>query len=223
MSTLNYASEVDLENLLLVDIDSSFSTQIATWITAAERRVNRFLGYTTVSGLWNEQITGEIVESRVDGDLNLVIHPRKRPINSVSKIQLLKGTVSVTLDLTNTAGDTKYVIPQPNLVIIYPNRELALQATSGVFLRSFSDIKYTRAFTKINYIAGYTSIPEDIALATALFTADTFMRQANKEGLSSITQGKVSKRWSEGRDGKSQFVLDAEALLLSYRIASGWV
>lgn len=222
-SILGYTTEQNLENLLLVDIDASFSTQIDTWISAAELRVNSYLGFTTASGLHNEQITGEISEARVDGDLNLVIHPRKRPINSVSQIQIIKGTVSVTLDLTDSNGTTKYNIPDPDSVLIYPNRELALQSTSGTWMRSFSDIKFTRAFTKLNYIAGYTTIPGDIALATTYFTADIFMRQANKEGLSSITQGRISKRWAENREGKSQFILDGEALLADYRIMSGWV
>ncbi len=221
-SDLGYTNEVSLENLLLVDIAASFSGQIDTWISAAELWVNSYLGYTTASGLWNEQITGEISEARVDGDLNLVIHPRKRPINSLSQIQIIKGTASLTLELTSSAGDNRYTIPDPDQVIIYSNRELTIQNTANVFIRNFSEIKFHRCFTKINYIAGYTAIPKDIALATTYVAADTFMRHANKEGLISVTQGRVTKRWQETRDGKSQFILDAENILKDYRITSGW-
>ena len=60
-------------------------------------------------------------------------------------------------------------------------------------------------------------------MATTMITADFFMRQANKEGLSSITQGRVSKRWAETKDGRSSFILDAERIMQHYRISSGWV
>ncbi|HLA88477.1 MAG TPA: hypothetical protein VJL10_10670 [Anaerolineales bacterium] len=218
-----YSDITSLENLLLVDIDASFESQIDTWISTAEEIVNEYTGFTTASGLWSESITGEISEARVDGDLNLVIHPRKRPINSVSQIQIIKGTSSLTLELTNSSGDTRYTIPDPDWVIIYPNRELTISNTANIFIHSFSEVKFTRCFTKLNYIAGYTSIPRPVKHATTLITADIFMRQANKEGLSAITQGRVSKRWAERRDGKSDFTLDAEEILNHYKITSGWV
>src|SRR3972149_5602923 len=100
-SQFQYATITDLENLLLVDVDSSFESQVETWIGAAEQQVNNYLGYVTASGLWNEQITGELNDARVDGDLNLVIHPRKRPINPLSSLQLWRGSDSITLDLTD--------------------------------------------------------------------------------------------------------------------------
>ena len=100
-SLLFYFFLSDLENLLLVSIDSDFNTQIDTWISSGEEQVNTFLGFTTSSGVWNEAITNEVSEARVDGDLNLVIHPRKRPINSISQIELIKGTDSIDLDLTS--------------------------------------------------------------------------------------------------------------------------
>ena len=227
-SALNYTTQTDLENLLLVTIDPSFSTQIDTWISAAEVYINGYLGYTTASGLWNEQITAETIEARVDGDLNLVVYPRKRPINSVSQLQLLKGSQSITLSLTTSDSTPRYVIPTPGNVIVYPSMELGLQGSSVI--RSLAAIKYNRVFTRLNYIAGYTSIPEDIELATTYVVADTFMRQANKEGLVGITQGRVSKRWREVRSSgpgalqerKSDYMLSAEDILNSYRIASGW-
>ena len=221
-SDLNYTNEVALENLLLLDINASFSSQIDTWISAAEVRVNGYIGVTTASGLWNESITNETNEAKVDGDLNLVIFPRKRPINSVSAIDLIKGSQSLALDLTTSDNTNRYLIPVQNNYIICPNREISVTAQSTL-IRNFADIKYQRVYTRIDYIAGYTSIPKDIQLATTLLTADTFMRQSNKEGLISITQGRVSKRWADRKDGRSDFEIQAFDILSDYRIASGWV
>lgn len=175
---------------------------------------------TTASGLWQEQVVGEINDARVDGDRNLVIHPRKRPIASVSSIQLWKGSNSMTLSLTN-GGVNRYTIPVQADVIVYPSYELSV--SSGSYsINSFSQIKFSRWYTKINYIGGYTSIPLDIQYATTLIASDIFLRHANKEGLVSITQGRITKRWSDRKDGRSGLMIDAEDILNGYRIASGW-
>jgi hypothetical protein len=221
MSTLSYASKTDLENLLLVNIDATFNTQIDTWISVAETMVNNYLGFTTASGIWNESVVNELNDTHVDGDLNLVIYPRKRPVNSVSNITIVKGPVNVSLSLTDTDGNTRYQIPVQQNVIVYPNYQLSL--TASTILHHFGIIKYSRFYTKVSYIGGYTTIPGPINLATTYYVADIFMRQANKEGLSSITQGRITKRWAEERDGRSNWMRRAEEMLNYYRIASGWL
>lgn len=222
-SRFGYTNKSELENLLLVSIDNSFNTQIDTWISAAERRVNQFTGYTTASGMLMEQITSEFTETRVDGDLNLVIFPRKYPIDSISKLNIRKGSYSVTLSLVNSLGVNRYAIPEPKQMIVYPNYEITQTATSALFIRNFVDIKFSRFFCELDYIAGYAEIPEDVQYATTLIAADIFMRQANKEGLVSVTQGRISKRWSERKDGKSDLIVDAETMLANYKLASGWL
>jgi len=219
-SDKNYATIDDLSNLLLVDVDSTFKAQVEKWISAAEIYAEGFTGFTTVSGFWNEAITGELLESRVDGDGNLVIYPRKRPVNSVSKIELWKGSDSMTLSLTDGAN-TRYIIPAQNNCIIYPNHELTI-SSSSYSINNFYNIKYSRWYTKVDYIAGYSTIPKDITMAVTLIASDYFMRHANKEGLVSMTQGRISKRWSERKDGKSDLVVQAEDILLGYKIASGY-
>ena len=99
---LGYCNEEDIENLLLIDINDSFSAQINNWIVAAEDDVNKYLGYTTASGILNEQITDEVSETgTIDESNDLVIYPRKRPINSVSSIELISGTSAINLDLSS--------------------------------------------------------------------------------------------------------------------------
>jgi hypothetical protein len=89
-------------------------------------------------------------------------------------------------------------------------------------MTSFNDIKGSNGFVKIDYTAGFDTVPYDIRQATVNMVSDMVMRHTNKEGLASITQGRVSKRW-ETKDGQSDFVKDAYELLSSYRIASQWL
>jgi hypothetical protein len=221
-SLLNYASHSDLENLLLVTIDPTFYAQVDTWISAAENYVNQYLGYTTASGLWNEQIVAETLDARVDGDLNLVIFPRKKPVNSVSAISLWRGSSTINLALTNNNGVSRFVETSLNNSIVYPNYELTITG-SNVYIRNFAGIKFARWFTRMDYIAGYTSLPPAISLATAMVAADAFMRHANREGLSMIMQGRLQKRWQERRPGqKSIWITDAENILAQYRLTAGW-
>jgi hypothetical protein len=220
-STLNYTTVEDIENLLQVNVDDSFEPTVETWITVAERRVNNYLGYTTASGLWNEEVSDEIQEGHIDEESNLVVFPRKRPLNSVSSLEIIKGNQTVTIQLTD-GSNPRYNIPTVADRLFYPDRELRLSSTPS-FIHSFTDVQGVRFLTKMSYIGGYTSIPEDISLATAYFASDTFMRHANKEGLRSLTQGRVTKRWAEFQDGESDFIKEGKSLLNHYRIASGWV
>jgi len=223
---LGYCDKTDIENFLLLTIDSSFNEQIDDWITTAEKQVNKYLGYTTASGILNEQIVDETAISHVDSEGNLLVFPRKVPINSISAIDLIKGTDVVTLTLTNDADTAKYNIPTTADYILYPGYELSITGTS--IIKSFMDLKFLKFFSRIDYIAGYTEVPADIRQATVNLVADIVMRHTNKEALESITQGRVSKRWfsrweASGQPGKSDFVLDAEKLLNPYRILSQWV
>lgn len=217
---LNYCDETDIENFLLLDVSSTFSTQLEDWIAAAEQWVNNYTGYTTASGMWMEAFTNEVSESaRVDGDLNLVIFPRKVPIESVSGISLIKGTDSLDLVLTS-GGSNKYQIPQPKHCIVYPSSELSLSGTS--IIGNFADIKFTRFFCELDYIAGYSVIPADVRLATVNVASEYLMRHANKEGLEMLTQGRITKRWFRRAGGDSDFIHAAKELLGPYRMAGNW-
>ena len=104
---------------------------------------------------------------------------------------------------------------------MFPGEELSLSGTS--LIRSFYELRGTKFFVHTNYTGGYATVPADIRMATVNLVADKIMRQTNKEGLSSITQGRVSKRWLDRKDGESDFVKDAYKLLASYRMASRWI
>ena len=145
---LGYADKTDIENFLLLTIDSSFNEQVDDWITTAEKQVNKYLGYTTASGILREQITGETARAYIDSDTNLMIFPQKIPIVSVSAISLIKGSDSLDLELTTSANENRYNIPTNADYILYPGSELSLTGSS--IISSFADIKTTKFFSKIN-------------------------------------------------------------------------
>lgn len=216
----NYCTVTDLQNYLMITIDSSFHTQIETWIAAAEKEIDNFLGYTTASGIMSEAITGETARSYIDSDSNLMVFPQKIPIISVSSLQLVKGSDSITISLTTDAGDNRYTIPSTADYILYPDDELSI--TGASVISSFADVRYTKFFSKMNYIAGYTAVPSDLRMATVDLVSNFIMRHANKEGLRSITQGRISKTFM-AKAGQSDFVTDAYARLKPYKIAHQWL
>lgn len=220
---LGYCDETDIENYLLLDVNNIFSSQIEDWIAAAELTVNGTIGYTTASGILREQIVGEKAKTRVDSDGNLKIFPRKIPIESISSVDLVKGTETISLALTDGAGNPKYDIPTTADYISYPGYEFSI--TGASIVSNLHELRPADYYTKISYIGGYSSVPPDIRLATVCLVCDTIMRHANKEGLESITQGRVTKRYRSRfskETGESDFWLDAMNLLSGYRIASTW-
>jgi hypothetical protein len=223
-TALGYCDETDIENFLLLDIDRSFSEQVEDWIAAAELHVNKYIGHTTASGVLLETITNENAAGRIDSESNLIVFPRKIPIVSVQGITLVKGTSTIELELEDGSGNTRYNLPPANDYLLYPNQELSISGAS--IISSFSEIKTVKFFSQIDYVGGYAVVPADIRMATVNLASDMVMRHANKEGLESITQGRVSKRWRQryfNEFGESDFILDAYKLLDHYRIASRWI
>lgn len=227
-----YATEEDVENILLTDINDSFSDQINNWIVAAEDAVDTYLGYTTASGIWNERIVEEVGEiGKIDSRNNLVIFPRKRPINAVEKIELISGTRSISLALTNgtrvnvdgeTVTNYRYNIPSTGNKIIYPNREISTDGGTLV-IGGFHDIKYQNFLTRMTYTAGFTEIPGPINIATAMLVGEVTLRHKNKEGLAMLQQGRITKEWFQRKAGESDLVVDAYKMLTPYQITARWV
>lgn len=217
-TTIGYCDEQEVENYLLLDIDESFADQINDWIATAESQVNKFLGYTTASGVLAETIVGETSYGLVDTDGNLMIFPQKVPIHSIQGISLKLGADSFDVDI-ESGGIAKYNIPNGSDHILFPSSEISGTGT----LTSFYGLRQTKFFTDLDYVGGYMQIPADIKQATINLVADIVMRHTNKEGLESITQGRVTKRFWARTDGHSDFYLDAMELLKPYRIASRWI
>ncbi len=218
---LNYCAKVDIENYLLLDIDSSFDSQIDTWIAAAEKHVNNYLGYTTASGVMSEVITDETdAQGFVDSEGSLMVFPNKTPITELTSLSLTMGTTSLDLGL-DADGTPRYNIPTHGNYIYYSGWELSISGSSVV--RTFYDVQSRKFFAKINYTAGYTEVPYPIRQATVNVASDFIMRHTNKEDLEAITQGRITKRWKHRRGGESDFMKDAHELLKPYRQSARWI
>jgi len=216
---IGYCTETDVENFLLLDIDNTFSPQITDWIAAAEQTVNQYTGYNFPKGMLSESITNEVVDGHIDDDLNLLWFPRKAPIQSISKLELIKGTATIDITLTTGEGTPKYNIPSSADRLYYPNWELAI---TGSIIRNFAQLKAQRFFIRTAYVGGYTTVPADVRMATVYLVADIVTRQYNKENLEMMSQGRVMKRWRE-RDGRSEYYKDAITILNNYRMAHRWI
>lgn len=200
-----------------VDVGQYPDATISGMITTASRWIDNILNYS----LSVENITGETQDGYVDSDYNLVIFPRKRPVETVTSIVLVKGTSTITLTLTNDGGTEKFIIPTSKDRIIYPDRELSLATVSVVgsffYLReNFYNDYHRRYFTRINYRAGYTAIPEDIQDATSLLVKEYISRGMNISGATRISQGGISMSF-ESRKGESDNVLDAKNIINRYK------
>ena len=221
-----YTDKAGISNYLLLDIDSSFDSQLEDWIADAENRVDKYLGYgdyTTTSGILREEIVEEVTKGYVDEFLNLRIFPKKLPIESISAITLFKGTTNVNLQLENGLGVEKYIVPKTRDQIIFPQYEIELAGNLSV--TSFYSLRNRDFYVKLSYVGGYSQVPPPIRMATTMLVSDTVMRHNNKEGLEFISQGRVSKRWASklGDEGQSDFERDAWRTLKPYRISSNWL
>jgi len=163
-----------------------------------------------------ETITDEISKAYIDADNSLVVFPRKKPIQTLTSLKIVKGDAEVELTLTDSNGSFSYTIPTTKDRIILPVDDITL---NSVDLLDFSTLRNVDFYSKITYTAGYSTIPNIIKEATALFTLDSIARRSNLSGATSINQGGISITYGNGR---SDLVKDAERLLKGYKKVGGF-
>jgi hypothetical protein len=193
-----------------IDVSLYTSATLSGMITRASAAIDDYLGYSLLA----EDITGEKATGLIDSSNNMVIYTRKRPINSVSSVQIVKGTYSGTIDLLS--GSTpKYDIPSTKDRIIFPGQDITMSTVSII---EWGALKNTNWFTLVSYNAGYQgyNIPVPIQDATQLWTMDIIMRKQNPGGATRIQQGGISISY-ESREGESDLIKDAKALLAPYK------
>ena len=211
---MNYISNQQFSDFS-PEVDTTLYTTatLSGMITRASAQIDDFLGYS----LLREDITDEKCSGMVDADNNLIVYTRKRPINSVSSVKIVKGTYSGTVGLTSGSLAT-YDIPVTADRIIFPTADLTLETVS---ILDWAALRTTSFFTKVSYNAGYYGyeIPQPIQQACQLLTMDLIARKQNIAGASEIRQGGISMKFASST-GDSDLVKDAEKLLAPYiRIA----
>lgn len=166
-----------------------------------------------------EIITDEISRAFIDSDSSLVIFPRKRPIISLTSVNLVKGSADVSISLVNGNNTNIYTIPESKDKIVFPIADITLQSVS---LLDFGTLRTVDFFSKITYQCGYATIPSVVKEATALFALDNIARSSNIVGAVSVSQGGISINYGSNSGGRSELVKDAERLLHGYTRISGF-
>ncbi len=212
MNAINYVSVDEFKNYNPeTDFADYTDITISGLIQRASKIADNFLQYS----LGVEDIVSEKLSAIVTVDGDLMIHPMKIPVQSVSAIALCLGEYSTDLTIVDSAGNPYYDLPNPANHILYPYQQL--QLTGKVSIRSLFQIRERQFYVKISYRAGYTTIPADVKDAVNLITKDIFMRQTNPMNLRSVSQGGISVNYDMSESGKSDMTKDALETLMDYK------
>jgi len=197
-----------------IDLSRYDSPTISGILVRATAKAENFLNYSLIVETKTEKL-----EAFCDPSLDIVIFPTKRPIRSVSGIQIVKAGTEI--DLTISSGGQDYFdIEEDGRSIRLSGSRISLTSVSVL---DFHSLRHQRFYVNLTYTAGYYPYdrPQDIVEAVILYAQDTFSRALNSSGAKKISQGSVSIEYSQ-RDGKSDFVQDAESLLSDYKRWSRW-
>lgn len=194
-----------------LDLSAYNATTISGLISRASRKVKQ---YCHVDGFFKTSVTSEKDRALINPQGELVISFRRRPVQpgDVSAIRLVTVDVEQELTLETVNGDGYYYqIPDPKTYLVYPSNFLISHGTGLISLES-ADLFY-----EIDYTGGYATdiadIPDDLKEATTLFVQATLARDLNPSGASSWTQGRVSMGFGGNKNGKNQFIQEAESIL----------
>ena len=211
--TINFISNDEFRNMNPnLDLSKYTETTLSGVITRATAKVENYLEYT----LPYETITDEKIEGYINSNYDLVIYPRKYPIDSVSSIKIVKGTYSGEINLTTT----NYDIPSREDEINISGASLALDTVSMLDLET---LRHNDFYVEITYNAGYQMYdrPQFLIDAINLYAKDEVSRALNASGASEVRQGGVTIKYANSK-GKSDFIQDAETLLLTLKRVTGF-
>lgn len=195
---------------------SQFSAStISGMISEASQYVDNFC---QVDGFDLRTVIAEKVEATITNTGDFLFYPRRTPVSAVYSINLSRGSFS--LDLTTVSGTGSLVqIPTRGTSFRYPS---TFQTSVGTFtINDLAALRGENLLATVNYLGGYETIPGPIKVATMLVLRDMVNRATlNVAGASSVTQGGITIKYSEKKDGnndgKSDDIRDAEVMLQDY-------
>ena len=176
-------------------------------ISSASKKVDAYLGYS----LEIEDITEKTAGTVLNGDI--IIFPRKIPVNSMSSLSIVKGSSSISIT-------SNYDIPASKDRVIYSASDMTMESVSVI---DFNSLNTGNFFSLYSYNAGYSinDIPEDIVSATELYIMDTMKKSDNINYYTAVRQGGISFEY--GTAGRmSHYVKEAQLLLNGYKRKSGF-
>lgn len=155
---MDYTSKAKIENYLMIEIDASFDTQIAEWITSVEFYIDNYCGRT-----FDTETTGTkyyngngLRELTIDDCL------------SITSLQILDIDGDVDSSLTEGASNDYYLYPLNDT----PKTSIVLTPTAriGVFTKGSRRVKIVGNW-------GYkSSIPADIELVATKLVASIIQK-----------------------------------------------
>lgn len=199
------------DNVPTLDLAQYSDTTISGMIGRASKMVDNFVEYS----LDIEDIVDEKTSLVATSSGDIVVYPRKMPVESVSSLSMSYGVTQIDFSITQN-GDSVLEIPASKDRVVYPYNAFALTGT--LQLTSALDLRMLENATAVmSYRAGFTDIPEDIKEAVLLYLIDMFAKRVNVSDAHKITQGAISVEYSNNARGKSDKILDAETILMPYK------
>lgn len=203
-----------------LDLSKYTETTLSGVLTRATARAERYIEYT----LPFEVITGEKMNGTIDAHGDLTIFPRKKPIRSIDAVSIVKGPFNASLSISNRTD-----IPTSLDRVTIDSHTVIISEFLSI---DFYHLREQSFYVKVDYSAGFYMYdrPQDIIDAIILYARDEVARSFNPVGASEIKQGAVTIKYntssiSGGRkatNGKSDLILDAEAILTTYKRVVGW-
>jgi len=176
---MSYTTEAKIENYLMTDIDPSFSSQVSSWITAAENYIDKYTG---------KSFEGTTETRYFDG-------------NGKTEIIIDDFTSLTAVEILEVNGeDVKYTLTEglDDDYILYPYNEtpyykLIMVASSqiGVWLTGPKRIKLTGVW-------GHSAtVPEDIELVATMLVADIIKQGRDSGKITNETLGDYSVTYAD--------------------------
>lgn len=188
-----------------LDLSKYASPTISGMIQVATKRM---AGFANVLGFDFAEQT-EKARTSITSRSEFVIDVRRRPLHSVSSVNVTIGGQSSALTLADSAGNLLYDIPDPGNRLVISD---AYFMTTGIGSQ-LSSLRGGNTFAQITYVGGYQTVPEDLKYAASLYAKDT-ATQKDSQGLSGFSQGSYSESYdTSSNSGKSQLIEEAESIL----------
>lgn len=192
------------------DLSQFTASTVSGMISKASQYVDNFC---QVDGFDLQTVIAEKAEAIITNEGDLLVFPRRLPVNAVYAINLSRGSLS--MDLLTVSGTGSLVqIPTRATSFRYPNTFLTNVGTFTI--NDLAALRGQNMLCTVNYLGGYQTIPPTIKAATMLYFRDLVNKRLNTAGASQITQGGITIKYSEKDDGKSDDTRDAEGLLQGY-------
>jgi len=202
-----YAPELDL---------SAYSD--ATISGMLSQATNRAAQFASVRGFDLATETNETDRALINNDGELQISVRRRPIVTVTSVNLVKGGFSTSLNLTDGQGNNIFQLEYPGNKLVFPNSYLYM---TGTYLAGGASqlltLRGAKMLYQITYTGGFLTPPDDLKYAIMLYFRDIYQKQYNTRQLSSFTQGSYSENYAgiNSTKGRSMYVQEAEDVLMN--------